>query len=341
MPALTAQFIASLETQMQALAEVEYLGALRKVWWPLVMKRRPSRGRQAVLAWLLSTAQIHEAHGGGDVSFEDLAQLFTEIEPKFSNAGLRLTKAQLEDARADSEMTEGVDLALAWAEQISAAIAYWPQRNAALILRGGEDTFDAYDGSRFFATDHPLNPFRAALGTYSNLLTGASAAPIDVSVDLATARENLGKVYEHIGAIKLPHGDGFRCLRPKAILGAPKLFPRLQELTQISLAIPVTPETTLVEAAELVNTVGGVMPVNAGELSGFESETTYFVACEQVEASQLGAMVYLEREPHAIKYYGPEASAELDRARELQWIVRGRNRVAPGHPYLLFKVKAA
>jgi hypothetical protein len=98
---------------------------------------------------------------------------------------------------------------------------------------------------------------------------------------------------------------------------------------------------SLVEFVDTSARFGNVTAVQAGELSGFETETTYFVVVDQVEASQLGALVYLEREPFGITYYGPDSSAELSRTRVLEWHARGRNKMAAGHPYLLFKVTAA
>jgi hypothetical protein len=336
------QFFADLETEMAALAENEFAAASRKVWWPLCMKRRPSRGKKSVLAWLLSTARLHDESSG--LHFEELAQQLTEIEPSFSGAGLNLKRNQLEDVASDGEMREGVDLALAWAEQIGGSIAYWPQRHAAKILRDGHldeanGGFNAYDGKAFFAADHDLNPYRPELGTYSNLLTGATYR-IDAAVSIDDARDNLGAVFGAIGAIKMPHGDDFRCLRPLALLLPPTIAPRGPELTGVRPIVIGNPgEATLVDQVQAMHAAGFVTPVHVSELSGFEDETTYYVVCEQVDASQLGAMLYLERSPYAITYFG--TGAKLDRMHELEWHVRGRNKIATGHPFLLFKVTQA
>jgi hypothetical protein len=65
------------------------------------------------------------------------------------------------------------------------------------------------------------------------------------------------------------------------------------------------------------------------------------VGTQAISQSQLGAIVYTEREPFAINYYGIPDQVTLGRAQELEWQCQGRNRVSPGHPYGLIKVKAA
>jgi hypothetical protein len=89
----------------------------------------------------------------------------------------------------------------------------------------------------------------------------------------------------------------------------------------------------------LIKALGFATPIMADELAGFESDTTFYVGCEQMAASQLGAVIYTEREPFAINYYGTVDQAVLGRAQELEWQCHGRNVVSSGHPYLLFQVQ--
>ena len=70
------------------------------------------------------------------------------------------------------------------------------------------------------------------------------------------------------------------------------------------------------------------------------SDTTYYLACEEIGRSQLGAFLYVEREPFNIQTHDGMSDAELARKREFQWTLEGRNVVAPGHPYLLFRCDA-
>jgi len=144
----------------------------------------------------------------------------------------------------------------------------------------------------------------------------------------------------------MPNGDDPRMLRPSGILCSPKLFPRAVQLSNakyIAQAAVTGGGGADVEA--LIGALGYGQPIMASELAGFESDTTYFVICEQVTSSQLGGIVYLQREAFSTRYYtgrggGNGVDAILDRLDELEWHNSGRNVTAPGHPYAVFKCKA-
>lgn len=339
MPALTPQFLVDLETRMQVLTEREYARLTASLWWQTITKVRQSTGRKDILTWLLSTAMIKDQGKGGNIAFDDLVATFTEIENKHSGAGLKLRRDQLEDTDGG-----GLDLAAQWSGDIGAYMAYWPQKQVAHLLKNGHTAalYTGYDAKAFFATDHPLNPFQVALGTYKNLFTGGDAADISTAVTLDVAFANLAKVYSLISAIKMPNGEDPRFLRPKALIVPPKLFPRAVQLTSAKfLAQAAASGGGSADVEAVIKSLGFALPTQADELNGYESDTTYFVAAEQISASQLGAVVYVDREPFSINYFGHMTDAELSRKQELEWHAHGRNVVAPGHPYLLFKVKAA
>jgi len=75
--------------------------------------------------------------------------------------------------------------------------------------------------------------------------------------------------------------------------------------------------------------------------------TSFYIVAEQITSSQLGAIVYVDREPVGVQYYtgqgGGNAGLDvlLGRTNDLEWIARGRATGGYGHPYLLFKVKAS
>lgn len=333
------EYLAGVEDSMQALSENEYRGTTRRLWAPLVLAYRETQGRTAFLNWLLTTAKLRDAGQGGTSTFESMAAVFSEVEVSTSKASLQLKRSEFEDAMAGVGK-DGINVAQEWAEQVGGAIAYWPQERAGEILRRGHlaesaGGFTAYDGKPFFASDHPVNPFALEHGTYSNIVANK---PIDPSVTLDVAKANFADVCSHLGAIKMPHGESFRALRPRAILAPPKLATRAREVGGLA-AVPVLPaDATIVDVADAANMAGFQLGVSVPELSGFEDETTYFVACEQVGSSELGAIVHLEREPYAIQYHGRETSAELSRRDLIEWHVTGRNKIAPGHPFLLVKV---
>lgn len=341
MPALTPTFLTDLETRMSIITEREYERLRNQLWWTRITKTRPSTGLKDIITWLLSTAQIKPQDSGGNIHFDDLVAQYTTIENKFAGAGLKLQRRQLEDTDGG-----GIELSAAWSGDIGAYMAYWPQREAAYALKHGHDAtkFTTYDTKAFFATDHPVNPFRASAGTYTNIFTGGSgpgAVPIDDSVTADVALVNLSKAVAHIASYRMPNGDDPRFLRPAFILAGPRLYPRVVQLTSAKfLAQAATGGAASADVEALIKSLGFATPVQADELAGFEADKTWFIACEQLASSQLGALIYTEREPFKINYYGTVDDAVLGRAQELEWQCIGRNVISGGHPYLLIKCQA-
>lgn len=346
MPALTPSYLMDFESRMQRLTEQEYLRLNKNLWWPKITKMRSTGAKRDVLTWLLSTATIKDQGKGGNIAFEDLVSAMTEIESGYSGDGLKLRRAQLEDTDGD-----GLNLGSEWSQQIGLQMAYWPQKQVVNVLKNGHDItkYKAYDNIAYFGAAHPVNPFLTGAGTFNNLLTGAAsgpypgAVPIDESVTLDVALANLSKIMGYIATIKMPNGEDPRFLRPAAILCSPRLFPRAVQLTGAKF-FGQAAGAGMVATADvegIIKALGYATPIMCDELAGFENDTTYFVACENVTESQLGAVIYTVREPYKINYYGTTDQAQLDRAQELEWHCIGRNVISPGHPYLLFKCKAA
>lgn len=338
MGALTPSFLLDLESRMEILTESEYTRLTSQLWWQTITRTRTTGARRDIMTWLLSTAQIKSEGKGGNINFDDLVSMYTELEVTAAGAGLKLPRFQLEDTDGG-----GIDLAAAWSSDIGAYMAYWPQELVANFLKTAHTSaFTAYDGQPFFSAAHPVNPYRAGAGTYSNLYTGGAALPIDDTIPFETAFSNLSKLYSSIASIKMPNGSTPRFLRPKAILCSPRMFPRVS-LLQSAKYLPVAAGTGAgaADVDGFIQSLGFTAPIQADELAGFESDTTYFVVLEQLASSRLGAVIYTEREPFHINYYGVQQQAELDRRDELEWHCKGRNAVSAGHPYLLIKVKAA
>jgi phage major head subunit gpT-like protein len=359
MPALTPEFLFDFESNMQVITENEYARFASNLWWSKFMKTRPSSSKKEIVTWLLSTAKIEDLEkSGGKMVFEDLVSKYTTYENKNAGGGLRLKKQQLEDLDGG-----GIDLATKWSGDIGAYMAYWPQKQlVSLIKNGATSGFNSYDDVTFFSNAHPINPANTGLGTYANIFTGAAASTpatdpndasypgacaIDDSVTVDVALANLSKVVSYIRSIRMPNGEDPRFLRPVSILAPPRMQARVTQLTNakfIAQAAASGGGSGDVEA--LIASFGLVTPTIADEFAGFESDTTWFLACEELASSQLGGFVYVDREPFRITYYtgsggGTGVDAILDRTDELEWHCKGRNVTGYGHPYTMFKVKAA
>lgn len=352
MGAITPSFVFDFESNMQSILENEYARMAGHLWYPKVTRTMQSAKKKEVVAWLLSTAQIYDQGKGGNIKFADLVAASQTFVIKNAGGGLRLRRDQLEDNDGN-----GLDLAGKWAADMGAYMAYWPQKQVATAILAGESG-TGYDGKAFFATDHPVNPVTPNGTNYANLLTSSSsgsypgALKIDSSVTLDTALDNLSKAIAYIKGIRMPNGKDPRFLRPKFLIVPPALMVRAQQLTNAKY-IAQAAGTSGGGASDIESVIanwGFSEPIEAPELSAAAgssgSDTTWYLACEEISTSSLGALVYVDRKPFEITYYtgqggGTGVDAILDRARELEWHCQGRNVTGYGHPYLLTKIKAA
>jgi len=356
MGALTKSFLVDFETNLRSIVESSYAGFASNLWWDRYMMRRPTQSRHETVAWLLSTAMIRDINKtGGEMVFEDLVQTYAEYEMQAAAAGLKMERFKLEDLDGG-----GVDLAGKWAQDIGAYMAYWPQKKLAGLINNGE-TGTTYDKLSFFNNAHLLNPEDSSVGTFANIFTGAAAStpstdpndanypgacPIDDSVSPDTALQNLSKIQAYIRGIRMPNGTDPRFLRPVGIVAPPRMQQRVAQLANAKF---IAQQNGTGDVEAMIRSFGFADPVIADELAAAYggSDTTFYIACEEVsKGSQVGAFLYLDREPFKVTYYtgqggGTGVDAVLDRADELEWHCKGRFCASYGHPYLFFKCKAS
>jgi len=348
MSALTPAFVMDLEKNMRVISAQEYQRLLGSLWYSRVAKTMPSGAKSERVTWLLDTATIEYTDRlGGGVTFDDILSRTTEFENRAATKGLKLNRFQLEDHDGN-----GIALAEHWSRQIGAYSAYWPQKQiAAAIRNGGEATSTTYDGRPFFDTAHPVNPFDSSLGTFRNDFTSTSsgvypgAVRIDTGVTVDVALDNLQKAKAYIQSLKMPNGEDPRGLRVAGLIVPPALAARAVQLTQAKfIAQDAGSGGGGADVEAVIANMGYGQLIVADELSSAftnGSDTTFYIVAEQLAGDQLGALVYVNREPFSVVYNGEMTSAELSRMNEMQWIVRGRNVVGYGHPYLLFRCKAS
>lgn len=343
MPAITPSFLYDLESNMRVITAREYERLNSKLWWQNVMKVMPKSGaKRERVTWLLDSARIQKTGKGGNLEFEDIVSQTTEVEFENAAAGLKIKKEQFEDIDGN-----GIDYATHWSRQMGAYAAYWPQKMLASAMIANGKT---YDGQNFFSTAHPVNPFLPGAGTYANVFTGAAAdaypgaLKLDVSVTVETAIDNIAKALAYIASIRMPNGEDPRFLRPAAIIVPPRMAARAQQVTNAKyiaqLAAASAAGSADIEA--VIRNFGLGQPIEAYELGEAfgGSDTTWYLAMEEITTNELGAFAYVPREEFSVLYYGPQNDGQLARIREYQWLTEGRNAVLNGHPYLLFQCKA-
>lgn len=343
---ITPEFLFDLESNMRVIAEEEFNRLSQDLWWTEVAKTMPSSSKKEIVHWLLSTAKIvrpNASHGGGQAIFEDQVMETTEFENENATAGLELQQTEFADLDGN-----GLNLATEWASQIGSLAAYWPQKVIAEAIRNNPNTYDDLPFFSAIGAPHPVNPFNVGAGTFANDLTGAAAGsypgavPVNgVTVDVAL--ENLTKVRAYVAGFKMPNGEDPRKLRINKILCPPALTFRLEQLTQakfIAQAAAAGGGASDVEAAIRRNGLGTVIevPELGAEFGG--SDTTYYVLTETITTNQLGAFIYVDRQPFSINFHGEMTDAQLARMQKMQWTVNGRNTVGAGHPYLMLRCQA-
>lgn len=340
-------FLFDLESNMRVIASNRYskLQESGNLWYQGLVKLGVTGARKERIIWLLESLKIarpNASHGGGQQKFVDIVSATQEIE--VLNAlpeGLELKKEELEDTDG-----QGVKLAAHWAGQASALAAYWPQKATVAAINANPV---GYDLLTFFSGVHPYNPFDSAAGTYANLhktsggATGAGAVPIDTSVSVEVALQNLQKVIAYVAGIKQPNGEDPRFLRLVTLYVPTPLEARAVQLTNAKFIAQIASSGAGSADVEAMVKNMAFKVVVAPELGAAYggSDTTYYIGCEDILSDELGALLYIEREPFSIVYHGPMTSAELARIRKFQWTCEGRNVIAPGHPFLLHKCMGA
>lgn len=352
MAQITPQFLFDLESNIRVISSREYERLVKQLWYRSVAKVMPSGAKKERVNWLLDTAKIERpqaSHGGGQAIFEDIVMQTVEYENENAVGGLELKKEQLEDLDGN-----GVQLAAHWARQMGALAAYWPQKQVAVAIRANDNT---YDGLPFFSpigSAHPVNPFNVPAGEFANDFTGAAsgiypgAIPVHAtgagSVTLDVAINNINLALAYVASIVMPNGEDPRMLKLAGILHPPNLTARMQQITQAQfIAQAAASGGGSADVAAVIRNFGLGTPIEASELgSNFGGDdNTYYLLVEEITSNELGAFVYVDREPFSMIFHGPQTDAQLARIRKFQWTTEGRNVVGNGHPYLMFRCQGS
>jgi hypothetical protein len=364
--ALTPSFVFQYERQMAALKEEEYARSLlaENNWWSKVVKTRPIEGATERLTWFLQTAGIEPVGKGGNIPFTPLVTQTTELVPARYASAMSVKRDQLLDLRGG-----GLDILSEWASQVGTQAAYFPQFLAAEFIMNGANTDGSaasYDSLPYFSDQsapHPVNPANTALGTpsfanwqaspssfYANWLHGTAqssvgypgAVPIDTSVSVDVAFQNLSNVIAYARGFKMPNGKTPRFLSPAAVICPPKLTTRVSQLlgaytTSANYLMPqgATGGAGSATMDGMIRRWGMADPIEASEIgastnyqtelqlqatngSGITnsfvetitgSDTTWYLVMKANMTSTLGGLIHVLREPFRMNLFTGEATS--------------------------------
>ncbi len=331
---VTPSFVLDLESRMRLITSSAYSALLAKLWWMQCTKTVDSKSAREIMVWLLDTASI-EYTEEGNIEFEELSHQQTEYKADYASKGFKVRKSKFSDLDGN-----GVHLATEWSRQIGAYAAYFPQKHVAKALINGTSQ-KGYDGVNFFATNHPLDPFNTSAGTYSNLLT--TGVKLDDRHTLEVAFQSLNVIKTAIANVKMPNGESPRNLVIRGFLAPTAMCQRLNLLLDAKFISLANGSTDVEGSIKQMGFKGGVIECQELGAAYGGSDTDCYILCEELGSPDLDALVWIEREPFAIQYYsgadgGTGLDAVLNRARELEWHVQGRNSVGYGHPFKIFKL---
>jgi len=346
MGVLNPQFYFSLEHDLQVRAENEYARYLSSgnLWWNKVARLIPSNAATEVVAWVVNNAILEGTKLDPSVRERPMTILETSFQNEYQSSSITLQRAQFEDIDG-----RGVNLIADWTSQMSYQSVYYPQRVVAKLLADGY-TNTGYDGVNFFSQLHPVDGKNSAT-TYCNVFTGnAGNAPstdpnaslypgaIDVrigtgSVTIASAYASLQKAFAYIASQKGANGTDPRFLRPAGIIAGPDLYPYLSNILNAQF-ISMSSGTTDIR--------GEMQALGFGNLIlSMETSGVFYIVADGMESSQMGGIVYVEREPVAIKFHWPQEDVVLDRADRIEGIARGRSVGGYGHPYYIYECRVS
>ena len=321
---ITPEVIRRVEDNLEYLIVDHWARREQDVWWRRLVKTRTATTKRELLQWMLQTAGIKPMGDGGNATYEDLAEVMHEILVERFGSALRLSEDEIEDGAA-------FDRAGQWASQVAGSGAFWPQIQAAQLLRDGK-TKGSYDGVAFFNTAHPINPLiGAGAGTFANLHYAMPFSP-----------ENLAKAYELVATIKSTDGQ-YRKLKPRIIAaGEVERLAVTQALKAEIAADPVRSGTTAAATNVIRTQYGFEEPIISADfdetatVSGAQ-RGVWYLACDLVEDDQLGGIVYSERKPFSLNTYSHLDDVTLSQMDAWEWKFKGRNGITFGHPFLLHR----
>ena len=341
-----------VETNMRAIANDEFARFQQPMnkWWDAAATRLTVATKTQIITWFVNSAQLYPQGQGGNFSYSDPMQLKTDFTPETSGAAVEVRRQEIEDIDGNGVLS-GAALGplTSWARDMGHQFGYWPQLKIAALVKAAEGTTiaPAYDGLAFFHAAHYCNGKDSSNGTYANLLSGSTYAPGTSATDDARLAA-LAKVYTAMRAVKNATGSQVRMLRPAAILCGPALYPimaRLLDAKFIAANASVSGAGGTADFAGFLSRMGYGRVIEAPELTEAEWDTNYIVLADRGGEADLGAFIYLDREPYSIRYYtgrggGTGVDQALDAADILKWHASGRNVAGYGHPFLAFKAAA-
>lgn len=153
-----------------------------KVWSDKLCMMMASTTRSERYAWMKKIPAFREWIG--ERIFNNVVARSYEIFNKDWEDSIEIDRNDIKDDR--------IGVFAPFMEMMGMQAARWPDHTMAPIIQGGTSAL-CFDGQPFFDTDHPIDMDKPALGTYSNLFTGAPLSAATLSAARAEMASYLGE----------------------------------------------------------------------------------------------------------------------------------------------------
>jgi len=324
--------------------------------------------------------------GTGAIDLEGMVAQSVELPTFRHGKGIEVQRDQLEDLdgtglNALAKWSENIGNETAYYPQRLGAQLLLNGANT----DGSANAYDGVPFFADASNPHPVNPFDLSKGYYANWCHGSSsnalvkgypgALPIhsygsgNVTADVAY--QNYAQALACIQSVRMPNGVDPRFLTPRYICGPQALAPRLSMLTDAKFIAAAAAsgggsldvsgfiqryglgEPLIIQEISAATSYSSAMPfVNTGGVSTWlnetmtGSDTTWYIVCQEMQTTQLGGLLLVQRKPFKVNYYtgdsgGTAMSMELDRMNKFEYHVQGRMAPAYGHPYTIFRFDAS
>lgn len=337
---VTPEYILDINTELSAIITSNWQRVTAEEdAWGRIMKLRPSSSKQEILTWILDTAGIYPQGNGGNIRFDDMAAISTELVNNDFGSGLKLTTNEIEDNQlADKPTVGAMDFAKKWASDRGFESAYFPRKQLFSLIANGNSAL-AYDGLSFFNSAHPVDPSRPAGPTYSNIITNVGLQPTvsnppDNINALVQASTNFAKALSTIAAQTFTIAGIPRFLKPKIVACPTTLTYVVRQM--IGMAGGASGANLLATTSNVFGSYEFEAPISAPELNAL-STSTYYIGCEDIISDELGAFIYSERKAFELQGYPDTQSAAQNRSNIWEWHLKGRNGTLYGNPYLFYQ----
>lgn len=319
---VTNQFLTSLQDKMRIAADGAFGEKSKKLTYQNFTSVMTDEAATVHLIIPISAEKIDTGVDETFVRFDRLAETAFDFDYEHQSRGLQFKRSEITDNPA-----YWARRANTWARDIGDYAARLPQVAAYNLIKANSTT--QYDGLALFHASHRLHPKDASVGTFKNLYSGGSALPIG-GTNLQTAADNLANGIAAMQSVLSADGETPCELEVGTMIVPPQLFGRGRQLLGASFLNSNDGNP----AAGL-----GINLVVAPELAS--NPTTWYLASTTAAQGDVGAIVFWDREPFAVKYYDDMTDTEVRAMKVFSWEGYGRGKVFAGDPRKIFRFDAS